>query len=139
MTAHAPDPANDAHPGPGLVLEEREATPHVSPVGVAASAGLLWGLLGYAILWEGEPVTVQRPFVQSAAGTLALLPIRIVLWSIHLAESLAGRSFDLSSNHWWLGALAGAIGLGTTSAVFLLAGATVRRLRRHGRRGSIPA
>ena len=87
-----------------------DAPAGISPLGVAFGAGLVWGLLGYSILWEGTPFVVQRPFVQSVLGTIVLLPIRTVLWAIHLAERVAGRPFDFSQNHWWIGVLAGAVG-----------------------------
>ena len=67
--------------------------------------GALWGLAGYGVLWEGAPVTVSRPFVESAIGTLALLPSRVVIWAILATERLAGRPFDLADSHAWIGAL----------------------------------
>ncbi len=33
---------------------------------------------------------------------MVLLPVRTVLWGIHRAELLAGRTFDLSRTHWWI-------------------------------------
>jgi len=63
---------------------------------IAAGAGTLWGALCYSILWNGTPFLVDRRFVVSVRGTLALLPARIALWAVHLAESIAGRTFDLS-------------------------------------------
>jgi hypothetical protein len=106
-----------------------EAPPRLSLLGVAAGLGALWGLLGYSILWDGVPVTVDRPFVQSVGGTLLLLPVRAVLWGIHLAEDVAGRSFDLSRTHWWIALAAAAIG-----AAILFAGATTARGIARGRR-----
>jgi hypothetical protein len=110
----------------GLRLEEH---PRVSVLGVAASIGAVWGLLGYSILWEGVPVTVQRPFVESVGGTLALLPVRGVLWAIHLAETLEHRTFDLSQNHAWIALVAGAVG----TAICLAFAAVLRSLARRAR------
>ena len=95
--------------------------------GVAFGLGALWGVLGYSILWEGAPVVVQRPFVQSVTGTLLLLPVRAVLWAIHLSEQVAGRSFDLSRNHWWIGLAAAATGSAILVACALLVRAVARR------------
>lgn len=107
-----------------------EAPPRLSLVGVAAGLGALWGLLGYSILWDGVPITVDRPFVQSVGGTLVLLPVRAVLWGIHLAEDVAGRPFDLSRTHWWIALAAGAVG----AAILFVVATTARGLAR-GRRG----
>ena len=125
------------------MLEPRDEPPRPSLWALAASAGLLWGLLCYAVLWEGVPIVVQRPFVDSVGGTLALLPIRVVLWAIHVLETLAGRSFDLSRNHWWIGVLAALVGLATTSAVLVIVRGLARRfhprLRRSPGSGSMSA
>jgi hypothetical protein len=101
---------------------------------VAASAGLggFWGLVGYTILWEGAPVQVNRAFVESAAGTLALLPVRLVIWSIHLAEELAGRTFDLSRSYLWIGFVASVVGAALAVAGFLLARGLMVRATRAG-------
>jgi len=112
----------------GLVLDDH---PRPSPLGLAASVGAVWGLLGYSILWEGVPVTVQRPFVESVAGTLALLPVRAVLWGIHLGETLEHRSFDLSENHWWIALIAAAVG----ATVLVTAAVVIRTLVRRVRAG----
>ncbi len=107
-----------------------EATPRVTAGGLAFGAGAIWGLLGYAILWEGAPVTVDRPFVQSVPGTIALLPVRVVLWAIRGAEALAGRSFDLSRNHWWIALVAGAIGAAIAVTLTWAVRAALRVVRR---------
>jgi hypothetical protein len=118
----------DAGAGVGLVLEDDH--PRLSVLGVAASVGALWGLAGYAVLWEGEPVTVQRPFVESVLGTIALLPVRAVLWGIHLAETVAHRTFELSANHWWIGVTAGLAGAAIGIAVAVVVRVIVRMVRR---------
>jgi hypothetical protein len=116
MTSALANPTSDSLPDApdrsGLPDE-----PRLSAGGVALGIGAVWGLLGYSVLWEGVPFAVQRPFVQSVLGTLALLPVRTVLWLIHRAELIADRTFDLSQNHWWIGALAGAIGAGIAVSV----------------------
>jgi len=86
-------------------------------------------MLGYSVLWDGAPFAVDRPFVQSAFGTIALLPVRTVLWGIHLAEGTLDRTFDFSQNHWWIGILAGAIGAGLAIGLGWLARTILRRLR----------
>ena len=101
-------------------------------IGVAAAVGAAWGLLGYALLWGHTPFVVHRPFVVSLAGTILLLPVRVVLWGIRAAERSAGHAFDFSQRNAWIGALAGAVGaalaVGATAAVVALS----RRVRRRG-------
>lgn len=104
----------------------------MTALGAVVGLGAAWGLLGYGVLWEGTPFEVQRPFVESAIGTLVLLPVRIVIWGIHLAEVLAGRSFDLSQNHWWIALAASAIGAGALAGMYGL-GRSVRRRARDAR------
>ena len=125
MERHEPDGAR------GL---REERPPRITATGLAIGVGAAWGLLGYSILWEGTPVTVDRPFVQSLVGTLVLLPARAVLWGIRAAEELAHRTFDLSQNHGWIAPAAGAIG-----AAIVVAGTwTVRSLVRRVRAGPAP-
>ncbi len=77
---------------------------------IAAIAGGIWGLGGYALLWGHTPIVVHRPFVESIPGTLVLFPVRVTLWIIHGLERAAGTAFDFSGNHWWIGLAAGAVG-----------------------------
>jgi hypothetical protein len=112
-----------------------ERPPGISPLGVALGLGAVWGLLGYSVLWEGEPFVVDRRFVQSVIGTLILLPIRTVLWAIHQAERVAGRPFDFSANHWWIGVVAGAVGAAIVTGAWWAGRAVLRRLRAAGRAG----
>jgi hypothetical protein len=114
----------------GLVLEGAERPPRVSVVTVAAAVGSAWGLLCYSILWEGEPVGVQRAFVDSTLGLLALLPVRVVLWAIRLAEDVAGRTFELSANHWWIGVAAAVVGAVIVGVATFGGRALLRRLDR---------
>jgi hypothetical protein len=120
-----PVPADaEGRRGAGLVLEDEH--PRLSVLGVVASLGALWGLVGYAVLWEGVPVTVQRPFVESVPGTVALLPVKSVLWGIRLAETLEHRTFELSDNHWWIAVVAGLVGTAIAVVVGLALRAAVR-------------
>jgi hypothetical protein len=114
----------------GVVLDARDRIPRPSVVTIAAAVGSAWGLLCYSILWEGEPVQVQRPFVDSIVGAVALLPVRVVLWAIHLAEDLAGRTFALSANHRWIAFAAAAIGALIVGGAAFAGRTLVRRLRR---------
>lgn len=98
--------------------------------GLAGLAGALWGLGGYAALWGLTPVVVHRSFVVSAAGTAALLPVRLVLWGIRGVEGLVGRPFELASRTEWIGLLAAAVGAALATSTFVLARGTMRRLRR---------
>jgi hypothetical protein len=86
---------------PGRMSVERP--PRLDPAIIGAGAGALWGGFCYSVLWEGTPFTVDRPFVESVPGTLLLLPARLVLWAIHAAEVLAGRTFDLADATWIFG------------------------------------
>ncbi len=97
---------------------------------IAALFGALWGLVGYALLWGHTSVVVHRSFVVSPLGTLALLPVRLVLWAIHGVERLAGSPFDFSQNNAWIGALAGLAGAAMAVLAYTIVRAAVRRLSR---------
>jgi hypothetical protein len=107
-----------------------EAPPRIRATSVAAGAGLLWGAFSYSVLWDGIPFVVERPFVESVRGTLVLLPARIVLWGVHAAEQIAGRTFELSRSTWMLGVATAAAGL----AVGLLIGTAALLMVRLARR-----
>ena len=102
---------------------------------VAAGAGLIWGLAGYALLWGHTSIVIHRSFVVSPIGTILLLPVRVTLWAIHAAEGLAGRPFDLSGNDWWIGLAAAAAGAGIVVAGTLLVRTIVRAVRGSGGKG----
>lgn len=102
-----------------------------SPVRVAAAFGAAWGFAGYALLWGYTPIVIQRPFVLSAIGTVLLLPVRIVLWAIHVLERAADRPFDLEENNWWIGLVAAVVG----GVIAALATWGIRAIAR-ARRGS---
>lgn len=128
-----PEPGRLGDSSPDLERGLRDDVPGFSWVAASAGVGGLWGLVGYTILWEGEPVQVDRAFVESAVGILLLLPVRLVIWSIHLAEELAGRTFDLSSSYLWIGFVASAVGAAFTVAGLLLARGFMARVSRAGR------
>jgi hypothetical protein len=113
----------------GEGLRDRDDRPRSAPAGIAAALGGMWGLFGYSVLWDGVPFSVDRPFVQSVTGTLVLLPIRTTLWGIHLAETEAGRTFDFSRNHWWIGLLAGATGAAFALGALWVVRRLIRRVR----------
>jgi hypothetical protein len=101
------------------------------PLWVAALAGAVWGFAGYAVLWGETPIVVHRPFVVSLPGTLLLAPIRIVLVGIRLVEErVADRSFDFSSNHTWIGALAVLTGAALALGLYVVARAAWRTVSR---------
>ena len=58
-----------------------------------------------------------------------MLPARIVLWLIHQAESAAGRAFEFSENHWWIGLAAGIVGAGIVAGLTLLIRLAARAFR----------
>lgn len=82
----------------------------------AAGIGAFWGLACYGVLWEGVPLVVGRPFVESAIGTVLLLPARLLLAAIHLGESLVGRTLMLGDDHAWLAAAIAGVGAGIVLA-----------------------
>ena len=127
-----PDPGGLAGSSSDAGRGIRDDVPGFSWVAASAGLGGFWGLVGYTILWEGEPVQVNRAFVESAAGTLVLLPVRLVIWSIHLAEELAGRTFDLSRSYLWIGFVASIIGAALAVTAILLARAIMARATRAG-------
>jgi len=128
-SAEDPSPAT-ASSGRGLTLRSRGP----SPVAVAAGLGAIWGAAAFAVLWGYTSIQVTRPFVESVAGLLTLLPVRIVLYAIHALETRAGRPFHLASNHEWIGFVSAAVGAVIVAAAFLAARGTVRLVRR--RRGN---
>jgi hypothetical protein len=102
---------------------------------VAAVGGAVWGLVGYAILWGHTPLVVQRPFVESAVGTVLLFPVRVVLWIIHGLERAAGAPFDFSSNNWWIGVCAAVVGAAVVVTLAWLVRRVARALRASGSGG----
>jgi hypothetical protein len=111
-------------------VEQTRLRAGVPPLAVAGVAGGVWGLLGYALLWGHTPFFIHRPFVVSLPGTLLLLPVRIVLWGIHVVEGVAGHPFDFSRRNGWIGALAAAVGAGLAVAVAAAVRFGLRRIRR---------
>jgi hypothetical protein len=112
-----PEPSADAAPGSGARGIADSPLPRALPS--IGGLGALWGLVSYSILWEATPVQVGRGFVQSPLGTLVLLPSRVVIWAISLAEAVAGRSFDLSANFQWIAPTASLVGAAMTFGVAL--------------------
>ena len=97
---------------------------------VAAAIGAVWGLAGYAVLWGHTSIVVSRSFVVSPIGTILLLPVRTVLWTIHSLERAAREPFEFSDNNWWIGlasAMAGAVIAWGLGAVILLVARTSGR------------
>jgi hypothetical protein len=107
-------------------------TSRVHPLALAAGAGAVWGAVSFAVLWGYTSIQVTRPFVQSVPGLLTLLPVRTVIFAIHLLEERAGRSFDLSSNHEWIGFVSAAVGAFIVGGTFALVGWLRRARRRPG-------
>jgi hypothetical protein len=99
------------------------------PVLLAGAVGGLWGLAGYAALWGHTPLVIHRSFVVSGAGTVLLLPIRLVLWGIRFVEEqVAAGPFDFSGNNAWIGAVAAVVGATLVMTAFLLVREIGRRL-----------
>jgi len=107
----------------------RDEYPRVSGLAASAGAGALWGFLGYTVLWQGVPFGVNRRFVESVIGTLVLLPVRTVLWGVHLGERMADRPFDFADDNWWIGVAAAVVGGAIGALAFILIRAGVRALR----------
>ena len=130
--AHQPDSRHQGDSSPGLERVLRRDVPGFSGAAVSAGIGGFWGLVGYTILWEGVPAQVDRAFVDSIVGLILLLPVRLVIWSIHVAEEFAGRSFDLSRTYLWIGFAASALGAAIACVAFLLARGLMARARSAG-------
>ncbi|HZA60828.1 MAG TPA: hypothetical protein VE754_03995 [Actinomycetota bacterium] len=93
----------------------------LSPMVVAAAIGAAWGAIGYLVLWGYiAPLFPSRRFVVGAVGTTLFLPVKTVLLAIRGLESLAGRSFELASNHAWIGLAAAATGAAMAVAGYLV-------------------
>lgn len=108
----------------------RDEYPQASGLAASAATGALWGFLGYTVLWQGVPFGVNRRFVESVAGTLVLLPVRTVLWGVHLGERMAGRPFDFADDNWWIGVAAALVGGAIAVLAFVAIRSVARGLRR---------
>ncbi len=98
---------------------------------VAAALGALWGAVAYTILWGKTSIVVTVRYVDSSLGLITLLPVRIVIHGIRLAEAhIAGRSFSLSRNHEWIGVVSAAVGAALCVAALLALQLAVRVLTR---------
>jgi hypothetical protein len=106
----------------------RDDAPALTGIGFAVGFGGVWGLMGYTVLWQGSPFSVDRRFVGSIVGTLVLLPVRLVLWGIRAAEALTGRTFDLADANRWIGVVASALGAAIAVGAFLAVRTAWRRL-----------
>lgn len=122
------DRPDEGHDRPDEGSGLRDELPHVSGIAVVAGFGVLWGALCYSVLWEGTPFAVDRAFVESALGTLVLLPARLVLWAIRWAELATDRTFDLADNHLWIGFVVSAVGAAIAVVAFIAARTIARRL-----------
>lgn len=110
------------------------ATKSRSPLVAGAGSGLVWGVAAYALLWGHTSIVVHRSFVVSPIGTILLLPVRVVLWAIRAAEGVAGRPFDLSTNHWWIGLAAGITGAIIAAVAAWTVATLAVAVRRSGRK-----
>jgi uncharacterized membrane protein YeaQ/YmgE (transglycosylase-associated protein family) len=108
----------------------RDEYPRESGLATMAGIGAVWGFFGYTVLWQGVPFGVNRRFVESVVGTLVLLPVRTVLWGVHIGERFAGRSFDFADDNWWIGVAAAAIGAVIVVLAFVVVRTAARALRR---------
>jgi hypothetical protein len=108
----------------------RDEYPRASGLATMAGIGAVWGFFGYTVLWQGVPFGVNRRFVESVVGTLVLLPVRTVLWGVHIGERFAGRSFDFADDNWWIGVAAAAIGAVIVVLAFVVVRTAARALRR---------
>jgi hypothetical protein len=115
---------------PGRTEGLRDEYPRASGLATMAGIGAVWGFFGYTVLWQGVPFGVNRRFVESVVGTLVLLPVRTVLWGVHIGERFAGRSFDFADDNWWIGVAAAAIGALIVVLAFVVVRTAARALRR---------
>ena len=114
----------------GLLQPSRRG---ISGTAIAGFLGAAWGLASYLVLWGYTSIQVTRSFVDSPRGLLLLMPARLVLWGVHLAESRIARSpFDFSRNHAWIGILSTMAGAALVLLPLLLfrAARAFRRRRR---------
>lgn len=95
-----------------------------------AAGGALWGAVTYAVVWGYTSIVVTRQFVESTAGLVSLLPVRALLFMIHVVEDrIAHHPFDFSRNHDWIGLGAAAMGAALLVAPGALAFAIGHRWR----------
>lgn len=96
--------------------------------------GGLWGAATYEILWGYTSIVVTRRFVDSVPGLATLLPARIVLYAIHVAEGrIAGHPFGFSRADRWIGFVITAVGAGLLVGGYLLVRAVALIVRRTSR------
>jgi hypothetical protein len=104
-----------------------------------AAAGAVWGFAAYRILWGYTQVVVDRRFVDSVTGLLALLPVRAVVAVIDLVERhVVHRTFDLSSNNAWIGWAAAVVGAVVVALTWWIVRAPLRFLFRSSRHEEAP-
>ncbi|HEX9694226.1 MAG TPA: hypothetical protein VGA74_04395 [Actinomycetota bacterium] len=115
---------------PGRAEGLQDEYPRASGLAAMAGVGAVWGFLGYTVLWQGVPFAVNRRFVESVVGTLVLLPVRTVLWGVHIGERFAGRSFDFADENWWIGVAAALTGGAIVVLAFVVVRTAARALRR---------
>jgi hypothetical protein len=120
----------DSGAQPGRTEGLRDEYPRASGLATMAGTGAVWGLFGYTVLWQGVPFGVNRRFVESVVGTLVLLPVRTVLWGVHIGERFTGRSFNFADDNWWIGVAAAAIGGAIVVLAFVVVRTAARALRR---------
>jgi hypothetical protein len=118
-----------ADAGKGIVLRSESGFGWMALLG---GLGAAWGAVAYAIMWGYTSIVVTRNFVDSLPGLASLLPVRVVLYSIHILEGLAGHPFDFSRNHGWIGLVAATSGALMLMLPFLLVRGAVRRRTRAG-------
>jgi hypothetical protein len=108
------------------------------PLALCLEIGALWGLVAYRILWGDTSIVITRRFVDSAPGLAALLPVRIVLFAIHVIEDhVIGHPLQLPTNHGWIGAASALAGATLGLAAYLGGrgmGTLTRASRAHARR-----
>jgi hypothetical protein len=115
---------------PGRTEGLRDEYPRASGLATMAGIGAVWGFFGYTVLWQGVPFGVNRRFVESVVGTLVLLPVRTVLWGVHIGERFAGRSFDFADDNWWIGLAAALVGGAIAVLGFVVVRTAAPALRR---------
>lgn len=129
QTGGVGDEGEDGGAQPGRDEGLKDEYPRASGLATTAGAGALWGFLGYTVLWQGIPFGVNRRFVESVVGTLVLVPVRTVLWGVHIGERMAGRPFDFADDNWWIGVAAALVGGAMGSLAFTVIRSGVRALR----------
>jgi len=106
----------------------------------SAAIGALWGAIAFLLLWGYTSIQLTRRDVDSVVWTIALLPVRLVLFAIHVVEDhVVHHPFHFADNHDWIGVVSAAVGALIALTAVAVIRVTLSSIRRGMRRGGSSA